>query len=65
MVLMAEWIKSSKEEIESGRVSDGGIAREIIDDLRGVVKESKKDVQTWGGEFPFERTASSLEYWKI
>ncbi|KNZ76173.1 hypothetical protein J132_11292 [Termitomyces sp. J132] len=58
-------IQSSKEEIEGGRVSDWGIAHEIVDDLRGVVKESKKAVQVWGGEFPFERTASSLEYWKI
>ncbi|KAG6848843.1 hypothetical protein H0H93_013563 [Arthromyces matolae] len=58
-------IQSSKEEIEGGRVGDWGAARETIDDLRRVVKESKKDVQTWGGEFPFEGTISSLEYWKI
>ncbi|KAG6872504.1 hypothetical protein C0995_009260 [Termitomyces sp. Mi166 len=58
-------IQSSKEEIEGGRVSDWEAAREIVDDLRGVVKESKRDVQAWGGEFPFERTAASLEYWKL
>ncbi|KAF8055147.1 hypothetical protein FPV67DRAFT_1436576 [Lyophyllum atratum] len=58
-------IQSSKEEIESGRVNDFGVAREIVNDLREAVKESMADVKAWGGEFPFERAASSLEYWKI
>ncbi|GLB45674.1 hypothetical protein LshimejAT787_2600070 [Lyophyllum shimeji] len=58
-------IQSSKEEIEGGRVSDFGVAREIVKDLREAVTGSMADVKRWGGEFPFERAASSLECWKI
>ncbi|KAF5378559.1 hypothetical protein D9615_007031 [Tricholomella constricta] len=60
-------IQSSKEEIEGGRVNDDdfGTARAIVDDLRKAVKESMADVAAWGGEFPFERAASSLDHWKI
>ncbi|KAG5641462.1 hypothetical protein DXG03_005139 [Asterophora parasitica] len=57
--------QSSKEEIEGGRVNDIGTVRAIVDELRTAVKESMVDVKAWGGEFPFERAASSLEYWKI
>ncbi|RDB22076.1 hypothetical protein Hypma_011162 [Hypsizygus marmoreus] len=58
-------IQSSKEEIEGGRVENFASAREVVDDLRAAVKESQSDVKGWGGEFPFERAASSLEFWKI
>jgi len=58
-------IQSSKEEIESGGVADFTLAREAKNDLRCAVNDSLADVKSWGGEFPFERAAASIEYWKI
>ena len=58
-------LQSSKEEIIGGRVGDFGSAREVIGDLRVAVNESLADVESWGGEFPFQRAASSIEHWKI
>lgn len=58
-------LQSSKEEIEGGRVNDFASAREAVSDLRNAVNESYVDVESWGGEFPFERGLSSIEYWKI
>jgi len=58
-------IQSSKEENEGGRITDFSTAREIVNGLRAAVNESFADVRSWGGEFPFERAQSSLEYWKI
>ncbi|KDR77914.1 hypothetical protein GALMADRAFT_94401 [Galerina marginata CBS 339.88] len=58
-------IQSSKEEIEANRVVDFGLAREARDNLRCAVQESIRDVQSWGGEFPFERASASIEYWKF
>ena len=57
--------QSSKEEIEGGRVVDFTLAREAKNDLRCAVNDSLADVKSWGGEFPFERAAASIEFWKI
>jgi hypothetical protein len=57
--------QSSKEEIEGGGVVDFTLAREAKNDLRCAVNDSLADVKSWGGEFPFERAASSIEYWKF
>ena len=57
--------QSAKEEIESGRVHDFTTAREVRNDLRSAVNATSADVKEWGGEFPFERAAASLEYWKF
>lgn len=57
--------QSSKEEIESGGVVDFTLAREAKNDLRCAVNDSLADVKSWGGEFPFERAAASIEYWKF
>lgn len=56
--------QSSKEEIEGGGV-DFTLAREAKNDLRCAVNDSLADVKSWGGEFPFERAAASIEYWKF
>ncbi|KIJ96711.1 hypothetical protein K443DRAFT_682114 [Laccaria amethystina LaAM-08-1] len=58
-------IQSSKEEIEGGRVNDFAFAREAVQNLRCAVNDSLADVNVWGGEFPFERAAASIHYWKI
>ncbi|KAJ7625922.1 hypothetical protein FB45DRAFT_922635 [Roridomyces roridus] len=65
---IAQAIQSCKEELEAGRVVTGGEythARKSLAELRGVVEESYQDVGAWGGEFPFERAAASLAYWKL
>ena len=58
-------LKSTKEEIEGGRVSDFSVAREAVQDVRRAVNECYSDVQNWGGEFPYERALSSLQCWKF
>ncbi|PPQ74933.1 hypothetical protein CVT24_002967 [Panaeolus cyanescens] len=58
-------IQSSKEEIEGGRVVDFSSAREARNELRCAVNESLADVSSWGGEFPFECAAASIDFWKI
>ncbi|KAF8193933.1 hypothetical protein K438DRAFT_1828281 [Mycena galopus ATCC 62051] len=62
---IAQAIQSCKEELEAGRVGDYTSARKALADLRSTVDASYADVETWGGEFPFERAASSLAYWKL
>jgi hypothetical protein len=57
--------QSSKEEIDAGRVGDFTIARQIVGELRAVVRDSFHDCEVWGGEFPFERASGSIEFWKI
>ncbi|KAJ7484140.1 hypothetical protein FB451DRAFT_79240 [Mycena latifolia] len=54
-------IQSCKEELEAGR----SFERKGLNELRSAVDASSADVESWGGEFPFERAASSLEYWKV
>jgi hypothetical protein len=59
-------IQSAKEEIDSGRASgDLESARTKITDLRAALKESGDAVARWGGDFPFERAAATLEVWKF
>ncbi|PFH48801.1 hypothetical protein AMATHDRAFT_81625 [Amanita thiersii Skay4041] len=58
-------IQSCKEEIACGRISDLTSARGSVIELRNAISESQVDVQLWGGEFPFDRASSSIEYWKI
>ncbi|KAJ6514611.1 hypothetical protein DFH09DRAFT_254005 [Mycena vulgaris] len=62
---IAQAIQSCKEEIEAGRVAEHTPARKALNELRGAVDASYADVAGWGGEFPFERAASSMEYWKF
>ena len=58
-------IQSSKEEIDSGRAGDLDSAHAKVADLRGALKESADAVSRWGGDFPFERAAATLEVWKF
>jgi hypothetical protein len=67
---MTQAIQSSKEELArekekdraSGFIND---ARAIVKELRLRLSEASASVKSWGGEFPFERTQASLEYWKL
>lgn len=57
--------QSCKEELEGGRVNDLTSARDTVNKLWSSVQDSSSDVEDWGGEFPFERAATSIECWKI
>lgn len=58
-------IQSSKEEMDSDRAGDLESARAKVADLRAALKESADAVSRWGGDFPFERAAATLEIWKF
>ncbi|KAH7909489.1 hypothetical protein BJ138DRAFT_1066952 [Hygrophoropsis aurantiaca] len=62
---ISQAIQSCKEEFEGGRVGDMAGARDAISNLWAEIQDSSKDVEIWGGEFPFDRAANSIEYWKI
>jgi len=58
-------IQSAKEELEGGRVGHMMDAHDAVTDMTDALKDSLADVLTWGGDFPFERAAASLEHWKF
>ncbi|KAI0085512.1 hypothetical protein BDY19DRAFT_996648 [Irpex rosettiformis] len=62
---ISQALQSCREEFDSGRLSDVTAARLALDELKAAVKESQVAVQSWRGAYPFERAATSLEYWKI
>ncbi|KAJ7509470.1 hypothetical protein B0H11DRAFT_2152614 [Mycena galericulata] len=62
---IAQAIQSCKEELEAGRVEEYTFARKALAELRNTVDASYDDVDNWGGEFPFERAASSIAYWNL
>lgn len=70
---ISQALQSTREELESGRVggvgggnpNDKTIARDALNQLRNAVEDSMRDVEQWGGVYPFERAAASLEFWKI
>lgn len=45
-------------------MTDSGVANETIQGLRRALLDSKKDTESWGGDFPFDRALSSVEFWK-
>ncbi|KAI0632595.1 hypothetical protein C8Q77DRAFT_1058284 [Trametes polyzona] len=62
---ISQAIQSAKEEMDGGRVADLQQAREVVQELRTTINESQMDVKKWNGDFPFERAAASLEYWRV
>ncbi|KAL7278416.1 hypothetical protein PYCCODRAFT_1375398 [Trametes coccinea BRFM310] len=62
---ISQAIQSAKEEIDGNRVADFQEAREVVEELRSAVNESQMDAKKWNGAFPFERAASSLEFWRV
>ncbi|KAK2463906.1 hypothetical protein APHAL10511_004078 [Amanita phalloides] len=58
-------IQSCKEEISSGRMSDHVAAQNAVNELKEAISECEEEVERWGGEFPFDRALSSLDYWKF
>ncbi|CCM04163.1 uncharacterized protein FIBRA_06325 [Fibroporia radiculosa] len=62
---ISQAIQSSKEEIESGRVMDWHAAKETVDNLREVIKENRKMVESRGKGYLFEQGAIGLHFWNI
>ncbi|KAL0953076.1 hypothetical protein HGRIS_007276 [Hohenbuehelia grisea] len=58
-------LQSCREEIEAGRVKDAEYARSALQNLRRAVETSHAEVEFWGGEIPFERASTSIEFLKI
>lgn len=46
-------------------MNDISAAQETIGKLWASVEESLRDVAIWGGEFPFEKAADSIECWRV
>ena len=62
---ISQALQSSREELDSGRVTNVAAAREALEELRAAIRESKREIEIWGGTYPFERAAISVEYWKL
>jgi hypothetical protein len=46
-------------------MNDLTAAHEAIGNLWSGIRESARDVEIWGGEFPFDRASNSIVCWKI
>lgn len=62
---MTQAIQSGKEELMRENGAGVNEARAVVKELRLRLSEVSASVKSWGGEFPFERTQASLEYWNI
>ncbi len=62
---ISQALQSCREEFDGGRLTDVAAARAALDDLKAAVRESQSAVQSWKGNFPLERAAATLEFWKI
>ena len=59
---LAQAIQSSKEEVAAGYLESEeeiASAKETLGELYGALEESKSVVETWGGEFCFDRVRQS------
>ncbi|KAK7692911.1 hypothetical protein QCA50_004549 [Cerrena zonata] len=56
-------IQSAKEELMGGGSRESAIT--TATELKAAVKASRLDTEHWGGDFPFEKTADSLDYWHL
>ncbi|KAF8623320.1 hypothetical protein AX17_007461 [Amanita inopinata Kibby_2008] len=58
-------IQSCKEEAACGAIGDHAAARDAVNDLKAAIIDCQTDVESWGGEFPFDRASLSIEFWKL
>ena len=57
--------QSTKEEIASGSIEDITRVRDATERLKIAVVDSKNDVLTWNGKFPFGRADITIHCWKL
>lgn len=62
---ISQAIQSSREEWESGRVTDIETARVAISALRSALEESRLTVEASRGGYRFEQGEFALDFWKI
>ncbi|KAI0071641.1 hypothetical protein K474DRAFT_584365 [Panus rudis PR-1116 ss-1] len=64
---ISQAVQSAKEELGNGgegnKTYDNAVA--IKGDLDAALKASQRDTARWGGEFPFEKAAGNVVYWKL
>lgn len=61
---ISQAIQSSREELDSGRVTDMEAAVAAVNEIRLAVKESRQ-VGSGVGGCPFEQGAIALDFWKF
>ncbi|KAF8179926.1 hypothetical protein K438DRAFT_1725618 [Mycena galopus ATCC 62051] len=61
---VAAALQSCKDELQGGTV-DYTMARAALNELAEVLEASRRDVDGWGGEFPFERAIFSVQDFKL
>ncbi|KAI0329199.1 hypothetical protein GY45DRAFT_1325298 [Cubamyces sp. BRFM 1775] len=62
---LTQAIQSAKEEIDGGRAPAVEQVKTVHDALRKALLEDWKEVEGWGGDFPFGRALPSVELWKL
>ncbi|KAF9446915.1 hypothetical protein P691DRAFT_776508 [Macrolepiota fuliginosa MF-IS2] len=62
---ISQAVQSTKEEIASGLVEDVSLVQDAAEKLKRALMESRKDVETWNGKFPFGRAEVTLQCWKL
>ncbi|KAF7334630.1 hypothetical protein MVEN_02293400 [Mycena venus] len=62
---IAAGLQSCKEELQGGVAVDYTAGRAALDDLAAALVASRRDVDGWGGEFPFERALSSVQDFRL
>ena len=56
---ISQAIQSCKEELASDNVRDLNVARATLHNLRSALDDCYAEVESWNGEFPFERGAAN------
>ena len=58
---IAQCIQACKEQQAGGGMKDIQGARAALDDIREAMSDCQSEVESWGGEFPFERGMANAE----
>ena len=58
---ISQAIQSCREELLSGNVRDITAARTALRKLRKALAECRKEVESWGAEFPFSRGSANAD----
>lgn len=58
---ISQAIQSCREELLNGNVRDTAAARTALRKLRKALTDCRKDVESWGAEFPFSRGSANAD----
>ncbi|KAJ7238268.1 hypothetical protein B0H12DRAFT_1237948 [Mycena haematopus] len=62
---IAQGLQSCKEELQGCATVDYAARRAALNELAAALEASRRDVDRWGGEFPFERAVYSVQDFKL